>query len=599
MQPTVEQPRRPFSISLRTKIILAFVALSALLSAAFGGFTYRNLNQRLFQELRSRVRSLTQVGSHLIDRAALRSLIARVDADLDAEAVLEVEKSAEYRLVSRQLNHLRDTEKGLIKYVYIFVPTRNENTALYVVDADVPDFLRARELGEEVDEEEISHFASEFDVSEFPVARQAIREAANLVEAEYSYDEAFQVNSVSGYAPIFDEDGVTLLAMLGIDMVDKDARAVLRRNTALSLLTAFIALLAALVTSILLGTYMTRGIIALDRVVRSFSEKNMAVRAEVKSADEVGRLGRSFNAMAEIIRRYSDQLESLLKAYGRFVPHDFLRFLKKESIVDVRLGDQVQQEMTVLFSDIRSFTALSEKMSPAENFNFINSFLGRIGPEIRGHGGFIDKYIGDAIMALFPHKPDDAVRAAVAMRRRLAEYNGHRRSSGYVPIEVGIGIHTGTLMLGTVGEQERMDGSVISDAVNLASRLEALTRLYGGTILVTGYTLSQLFDPREFHHRFLDRVRVRGRSEAVLIYEIFDGDPPGLFEQKEAGRAEWSRALGLYYDRQFKEAYRILYSLRRRDSRDPSLDLYLRRCLKLIKSGVPEGWQGIETINLK
>ncbi|MCZ0904476.1 response regulator, partial [Microcoleus sp. HI-ES] len=109
------------------------------------------------------------------------------------------------------------------------------------------------------------------------------------------------------------------------------------------------------------------------------------------------------------------RLAKINAAYGRFVPHDFLRFLGHESIVDVRLGDQIQKEMTVLFSDIRSFTTISEAMTPQENFNFINSYLSRVSPVIRAHQGFIDKYIGDAIMALFPESADDAVRAAVEM----------------------------------------------------------------------------------------------------------------------------------------------------------------------------------------
>lgn len=100
-------------------------------------------------------------------------------------------------------------------------------------------------------------------------------------------------------------------------------------------------------------------------------------------------------------------------AYARFVPREFLRFLEKESIVDVKLGDQVQKEMTVLFSDIRSFTSLSESMSPKENFNFLNSYLKRVGPVIRNHNGFIDKYIGDAIMALFPDSAQDAMNADI------------------------------------------------------------------------------------------------------------------------------------------------------------------------------------------
>jgi two-component system sensor histidine kinase ChiS len=255
--------------------------------------------------------------------------------------------------------------------------------------------------------------------------------------------------------------------------------------------------------------------------------------------------------------------------------------------------------MTILFSDIRGFTTLSESMSPEENFKFLNSYLSRIGPEIRAHNGFIDKYIGDAIMALFPENPDDAVRAALAMRAKLVEYNGHRASAGYPAIQVGIAINTGKLMMGTLGEQERMDGSVISDAVNLASRLEGLSRLYGETILITGPTLSLLAGRRDFHTRFIDRVRVRGRKEAVLIYEVYDWESQERVQLRQKLKAQWSEAMNHYYGREFVPAYRLLRAVYEKDPQDRIAELYLRRTATLIKRGVPQGWEGVELIDAK
>src|SRR5919199_1818200 len=121
------------------------------------------------------------------------------------------------------------------------------------------------------------------------------------------------------------------------------------------------------------------------------------------------------------------RLAKINEAYGRFVPHEFLQFLERESIIDVQLGDQVQKEMTVLFADIRSFTTLSEKMSPKENFNFINAYLSRVSPVIRKYHGFIDKYIGDAVMALFPQSADDAIQAAIEMQKQVSLYNVYRQ----------------------------------------------------------------------------------------------------------------------------------------------------------------------------
>ena len=592
------RPARGLSLSLRAKIILAFCILSIVVSGALGLSSYWILDRNLFQELRSRVRDLTDIGAMTLDHEALSRLAGRLAEGVSEEQAAQIEAGEDFRSVSDALNRIRAVEPQLVRFIYTFVPTEDPNMALFLVDGDVLLVGSNRPNGEPIDEDSISPFASEFDISEFPVAQQVIAEKRNLVESEYTYDEDFLVHSVSGYAPILAADG-RLLAVLGLDMVNTDVRAILNRTTLLSLAIAGIALLLAIGTSIAFGTGFTRGIISLESVMLRFDEHNMDVRAQVRSRDEVGRLGLSFNQMAAMIQRYSDQTRATLEAYGRFVPHEFLFFLEKQHITEVQLGDSVQKEMTILFSDIRSFTSLSESMSPEENFKFLNSYLSRIGPEIRANNGFIDKYIGDAIMALFPEKPDDAVRAALAMRAKLVEYNGHRASAGYAAIQVGIAINTGKLMMGTLGEQERMDGTVISDAVNLASRLEGLSRLYGDTILITGPTLSLLGGRRDFHTRFVDRVRVRGRKEAVLIYEVYDWESRERVELRQKLKAQWSEAMNHYYGREFLPAFRLLRGLHEKDPADRIVELFLRRTATLLKRGVPQNWEGVELIEAK
>jgi two-component system, sensor histidine kinase ChiS len=382
-------------------------------------------------------------------------------------------------------------------------------------------------------------------------------------------------------------------------MVDTDVRAILSSATTVMLFVLAGALVLTVGSSVFLGTLFTRGIMRLDRVVRTFDEENLSVRAAVRSRDEVGRLSASFNEMAETIQAYHARQEALLRAYGRFVPHELLRLLDKGSILDVKLGDQTEKEMTVLFSDIVSFTRLSETMTPFENFNFINSYLRRMGPEIRANGGIIDKYIGDAIMALFPTRPDDALAAAVAMQRKLWEYNEHRAKSGYPPIAIGVGVNRGKLMLGTVGEHERMDGSVIADTVNLCSRLEGLTRIYGSAILTTGSTLRSLAAPRSFTYRFIDRVRVKGRQEAVLVFEVMDGERDEVIARRLSYKSELAHAQRMYFSRRFDEALRIVSDLARDNPDDTVLGIYRARSEKLVGSGVPEGWKGVEEIDMK
>ncbi|WP_228042668.1 MULTISPECIES: response regulator [unclassified Tychonema] len=293
------------------------------------------------------------------------------------------------------------------------------------------------------------------------------------------------------------------------------------------------------------------------------------------------------------------RLAKINAAYGKFVPHDFLRFLGHESIVDVELGDQIQKEMTVLFSDIRSFTTISEAMTPQENFNFINSYLSRVSPVIRAYQGFIDKYIGDAIMALFPESADDAVRAAVEMQKQVIVYNQHRQLSNYAPIAIGIGLHAGTLMLGTIGEQERMESTVIADAVNLASRLEGLTKVYGSGILVTESILERLGDREQYLYRFVDRVTVKGKKSVVAVFEIYDAETQHSIELKQETAAAFEKGLELYFEQNFTKAQKIFKKICETNPQDKLAAIYCQRSLKNRMYGVPEGWSGIEALDEK
>ena len=273
-----------------------------------------------------------------------------------------------------------------------------------------------------------------------------------------------------------------------------------------------------------------------------------------------------------------DAESELTDAYGRFVPHQFLNLLGYESIIDVNLGDQVQEEMSVLFADIRDFTTLSETMTPQENFNFINAYLSRMEPAITSNNGFIDKYIGDAIMALFSDFADDAVKAGIAMLNILTNYNEDRQRVGYVPIQIGIGINSGSLMLGTVGGKSRMDSTVISDAVNLASRIEGLTKYYSVPLLISQQTLDRLRNPADYAIRIVDKVQVKGKSQYVVVYEVFDADPPEIRSAKRANLPVYTEAMSLCERKQFREAGKLFEECLRTNPSDQVARIYLKRC---------------------
>jgi adenylate cyclase len=306
-------------------------------------------------------------------------------------------------------------------------------------------------------------------------------------------------------------------------------------------------------------------------VIQDITERKQAEADRHKFIHELSDLNKS-------LENSLDAESELTDAYGRFVPHQFLYLLGYESIIDVNLGDQVQEEMSVLFADIRDFTTLSETMTPQENFNFINAYLSRMEPAITSNSGFIDKYIGDAIMALFSNCADDAVKAGIAMLNILTGYNQHRLSVGYIPIQIGIGINTGSLMLGTVGGNSRMDSTVISDAVNLASRIEGLTKNYGVPLLISQATFEKLRNPADYAIRIVDKVQVKGKSQFVTVYEVFDAEPAEVRSAKLENLPIYNEAMLLCDRKEFREAGKLFEECLRTNPIDPVARIYLKRC---------------------
>jgi adenylate cyclase len=251
--------------------------------------------------------------------------------------------------------------------------------------------------------------------------------------------------------------------------------------------------------------------------------------------------------------------------------------------VDVELGDQVQQEMSALFSDIRGFTNLSESMSPEDNFKFINAYLSRMEPAIISNHGFIDKYIGDAIMALFDRGADNAIKSGINMLNTLAEYNTTRTKPDRPPIKIGIGIHSGMLMLGTVGSVYRMEGTVISSALNVAYCLEELTKIYGVSFLISGDTYNRLKNPKDYQIRPIDSVKMKGRSQQVAVFEVFDADPPDVKEGKLSTQAVFEQGVTLYHQQSFKESASFLEICLDLNPSDKVSQIYWERCQKKLK----------------
>ena len=279
------------------------------------------------------------------------------------------------------------------------------------------------------------------------------------------------------------------------------------------------------------------------------------------------------------------QLQQTERAFGRLIPHQLLALMGKSNILDVKLGDQFELKLTVMSTDIRNFTTLSENMTPQENFDFLNSYLAQMTPIISSHRGIIDKYIGDSILALFTQNADDALSGAIHMLENLEKYNSGRARAGYPPMQIGIGLNTGLAMIGTVGGTSRMDSTVIGDVVNLASRIEDATKTYYSPLLISQNTLYDLAVPGKYDIRFLDRIRVKGKMQPLSIYEVFDNNSIKVRDGKRANKAKFETAIAYYHLKEINRAIDLLTECVNASPKDIPARIYLTRCEQYLTTG--------------
>jgi class 3 adenylate cyclase len=293
-------------------------------------------------------------------------------------------------------------------------------------------------------------------------------------------------------------------------------------------------------------------------------------------------------------REREEAIRRIHEVTVKFVPREFIRSLGKEVITDVRLGDQAERVVTVLFSDIRNFTTLSEQMTPTENFVFVSSFNELMGPVIRRHHGFINQYLGDAIMAIFPGSADDAMHAAAEMQMALNEFNLERKSKNQTPIQIGIGMHTGPLIMGITGDALRLDATTISDTVNTTARIENLTKHFKCGIILTNETLQQLSHPENFKLRHLGMVRVKGKKNLLSIHECFSGNMQQQLQMKLTTLQPFSTGISYYLDKSFEKAVSAFQTVVDTDATDLTAKIFLRQATKYLNAGVPENWMAVE-----
>lgn len=272
--------------------------------------------------------------------------------------------------------------------------------------------------------------------------------------------------------------------------------------------------------------------------------------------------------------------------FWRYVPKGMLQRLSANNIQDVEPGRSIECKVSIAFMDVRSFTTMSENLSKEDTFDTINSLLRTAIPIIHEHGGMIDKFIGDAIMAIFPDKPDQAM---LAINKILSQVpNLELPAALEHELKVGAGVNSGIVILGALGNHERMEITVLGDAVNLASRLESLNKTYRTSFLVSESTLYAVHEPAELQTRMIDRIRVKGKVRPQSIYEVFDSYPEEKRQSIIKTKYEFENALAHYHLGHVTEAYELIKKVISASPEDEVARMYLERCESYLRGADSE-----------
>ncbi|PND57986.1 cyclase [Mycobacterium sp. ENV421] len=288
------------------------------------------------------------------------------------------------------------------------------------------------------------------------------------------------------------------------------------------------------------------------------------------------------------LRAADEYRQSLMDVQSRFVPNKLLRILDIDDLRRVRSGYRVEREMTVLISDIRSYTTMIEDMNVADAGNLATDFLRAMELPIISYNGMIQDMRGDEIVAVFESEPD-AVRAGLGMLRSLHDHNQERAALGSQELRAGIGITTGTVGVGLVGGVNRMVLTIIGDAVNLAARIESTNKRYGSALLISDQTQARIAHLAEFDTRRMERVRVVNRRQQVTIYEVYESDPDEVREAKRAAQPAFDEAFALFDAGDVDKARAAFERCRQLLPDDPVAPLHLAHCDAMTRGEMDPG----------
>lgn len=466
---------------------------------------------------------------------------------------------AHYRKILKQLNEIRELSD--LQYLYIIYP-KGEKEAVWLFDASGED---AEKLGTPV-----SDYTSE--------AFAAVREvyAAGEKNGKLDRTDTDLGKLVSVYCPLGDEKGPTV-AVLGADKSLNDIMdAMTEKLMQISVRMGVLIAAGMLVLLLFVQFGIIRSVRRLKQGVQRMSDGELGIQISCRRRDEIGDITAVFNRMSANIKGHIKEVEELNGAYQKFVPPETFEILHKSNIVEIRLGDQAREELTVLSMAPENFKETTQNMTPAETFRYINGILETAVPAVLKEGGTIEHFEKAGLCSLYRNS------AAYALKSAVLACENMRKSKG----KLTAGIAFGTVMVGIAGHSDRMGLINISEETKISAFLMEIAPKYHASILLSKGAAEQIEGLRKSYHcRFLGyiKITVSGRLEGVV--DVFDGDSTEDRRQKQMTKEIFEQGVTYFTERKYEDARESFIEVLKRYRRDSAAREYLSLCNKYLKEG--------------
>jgi class 3 adenylate cyclase/HAMP domain-containing protein len=512
---------RYVSLFIKQTIVIAPIVIIALIALYL--IVFNAMSKRLHGEILSELKSTAMLSANFINGDEVESL--KSIKDYTSAAYERLEASL------KRIGATIDADWNKVYYTAIYIGKHFEYSALF--STGEPCLLQLAEYLDETSEEYHQFMSGK------PVAFFYTLSTGTWYCAQ---------------APIYNGKGqITGMLEIGIDMIAQQINDIQQqKQVALFVLVTCLVILAAL-TIVL--SIVVKQLASVADILSNIASGNYKARVNYQARDELGKVSSGLNFMAQELQNQFDRIHRINESTIRFVPFQFMEHLGVSEITSMKLGDNIQCNLTVLFFDIRSFSINSEMMNAKENFMFINKVLGIAGSIFHEHNGFVDKYLGDAAMVLFDNAID-ALRAGVKLYQKLVLDEQTKVRIGVDGINIGVGIHSGSVMMGIVGETQRLSTTVISKNVNMASRMESLTKQTKSGMLVTHDTMNQIAGyEEEFNYRFIGMTQASGVNEVVGVFDMLDALPAGVRKRRMATKLVFESGVRKFHTKEYKTAY--------------------------------------------